>query len=60
MIVYVLLAIGEDTYLIIMDLLGGLLYFHATVQPFKSKFDNIQEGFTIFNLIVSGSCCSLI
>ena len=49
-IVYVLLAINEDTHLIISVLLGGLLYFHATMQPFKNKFHNIQECFTILNL----------
>ena len=50
-IVYVLLSLSEDTYLIITVLLGGLLYFHATVQPFKSKFHNIQECFTVLNLL---------
>ena len=49
-IVYVLLAINEDTHLIISVVLGGLLYFHATMQPFKNKFQNIQECFTILNL----------
>ena len=46
-VVYVLLVINEDTHLIISVLLGRLLYFHAIVQPFKNKFHNIQECFTI-------------
>ena len=49
-IVFVLLATIEDTHLIISVLFGGLLYFHATVQPFKNRFYNIQECFTILNL----------
>ena len=49
-IVFALLAINEDMHLIISVLFGGLLYFHATVQPFKNKLHNIQECFTILNL----------
>ena len=49
-IVYVLLATIEDIHLIISVLFSGLLYFHTTVQPFKNKFHNIQECFTILNL----------
>ena len=49
-IVYVLLSLSEDTHLIISVIFSGLLYFHTTVQPFKNKFHNIQECFTLLNL----------
>ena len=51
-IVYVLLVIDEDLRLVvILVLLSGLLCLHAAVQPFKSKFNNIQECIAILNLI---------
>ena len=48
--VYILLAIDENMSLIISVILSALLYLHATVQPFKNKFHNIQECITILNL----------
>ena len=51
-IVYVLPAIDLDlSFLIISVLLGGLLCLHSALQPFKSKFCNIQECITILNLL---------
>ena len=51
-IMYVLLVIDEDMRLVVISvLLGGLLCLHASVQPFKSKFYNIQERITILNLL---------
>ena len=51
-IVYVLSALDEDMSLVVITvLLGGLLCLHAAVQPFKSKFHNIQECVTILNLL---------
>ena len=51
-IVYALPAIDEDlSFLVISFLLGGLLCLHAAVQPFKSKFCNIQECVAILNLL---------
>ena len=51
-IVYVLLVLDEDLRLIVISLIfGGLLCIHAAVQPFKSKFNNIQECITILNLL---------
>ena len=51
-IIYVLLVINEDMSLVIISvLLGGLLCLHASIQPFKSKFYNIQERITILNLL---------
>ena len=50
-IVYVLLVIDEDLRLIVISLVfGGLLCLHAAVQPYKSKFYNIQECIAILNL----------
>ena len=50
-VVYALPSIDEDlSFLVISVLLGGLLCLHAAVQPYKSKFCNIQECFTILNL----------
>ena len=51
-IVYVLLVFDEDLRLVIISVLfGGLLYLHAAVKPFKSKFNNIQERIAILNLL---------
>ena len=51
-IMYVLLGIDEDMgFVVISILLGVLLCLHAAVQPFKSKFHNIQECITILNLL---------
>ena len=51
-IVYVLLVIDEDLRLVVISVLfGGLVYLHAAVKPFKSKFYNIQECVTILNLL---------
>ena len=59
MLVYVLSASDEDVSLVaIPALLGGLLCLHAAVQPFKSKFHNIQECITILNLLVITSALS--
>ena len=59
MLVYVLSASDEDISLVaIPALLGGLLCLHAAVQPFKSKFHNIQECITILNLLVITSVLS--
>ena len=50
-VVYALLAIDEDlSFLIISILFGGLLCLHAAVQPYKSKFCNIQECIATLNL----------
>ena len=50
-VVYALPAIDEDlSFLVISILLGGLLWLHAAVQPYKNKFCNIQECFAILNL----------
>ena len=57
--VYTLSAIDEDIGLLaIPALLGGLLCVHAAVQPFKSKFYNIQECITVLNLLVVYSALS--
>ena len=51
-VVYALPAIDEDlSFLVISILFGGLLCLHATVQPYKSKFFNIQECIAILNLL---------
>ena len=51
-IVYALPSIDEDlSFLVISILLGGLLCLHAAVQPYKSKFCNIQECIAILNLL---------
>ena len=58
-IIYALLVINEDISLLaISGLLGGLLCLHAAVQPFKSKFYNIQECITILNLLLTYSALS--
>ena len=50
-VVYALPSIDEDlSFLVISVLLGGLLCLHAAVQPYKSKFCNIQECIAILNL----------
>ena len=50
--VYALSAVDEDISLVVITvLLGGLLCVHAAVQPFKTKFHNIQECITILNLL---------
>ena len=50
-IVYILLVVNEDMRLIVISiLLSGLLCLHAAVQPYKSKFCNIQECIAILNL----------
>ena len=51
-IVYVLLVLDEDMRVIVISLvLGGLLCIHAAVQPFKTKFNNIQECIAVLNLL---------
>ena len=32
-------------------LLGGLLWWHGVVKPFRNKFENIQESLLILNLL---------
>ena len=50
-VVYALLAIDENlSFLIISILFGVLLCSHAAVQPYKSKFCNIQECIATLNL----------
>ena len=59
MLVYILAASDADIGLVaIPALMGGLLCVHAAVQPFKSKFHNIQECVTILNLLVITSVLS--
>ena len=51
-IVYILSTINKDTSFITTSILfAGLLCLHGTIQPFKSKFHNIQESLTIANLL---------
>ena len=53
MLVYISSTSDESVSLVaIPALLGGLLCLHAAVQPFKSRFHNIQECVTILNLLV--------
>ena len=52
LIVYILSTINKDTIFITTSILfAGLLCLHGIVQPFKSKFHNIQESLTIVNLL---------
>ena len=52
-IVYALSAFDNDiSFITISILLTGLLCLHGAVQPFKSKFHNIQESITVANLVV--------
>ena len=52
-IVYASSAFDNDIrFIIISILLTSLLCLHGTVQPFKSKFHNIQESITIANLVI--------
>ena len=51
-VILALLAFTEDVSLIATSiLLGGLLWWHGVVQPFRSKFENIHESALIFNLL---------
>ena len=51
-LVYILSTINKDTSFITTSILfAGLLFLHGVVQPFKSKFHNIQESLTIVNLL---------
>ena len=52
-IIYALSAFDNDiSFITISILLTGLLCLHGAVQPFKSKFHNIQESITVANLVV--------
>ena len=52
-IVYASSAFDNDiSFIIISILLISLLCLHGAVQPFKSKFHNIQESITIANLVI--------
>ena len=51
-IVYILSTINKDISFVTTSILfTGLLCLHGIVQPFKSKFHNIQESLTIVNLL---------
>ena len=51
-IVFASSAFDNDiSFIIISSLLTSLLCLHGAVQPFKSKFHNIQESITIANLV---------
>ena len=51
-VILALLVFTEDVSLIATSiLLGGLLWWHGVVQPFRSKFENVHESALIFNLL---------
>ena len=53
-IVYILSAFDDDiSFLATGILFAGLLCLHGVIQPFKSRFHNIQESVTIVNLLAA-------
>ena len=53
-IVYILSAFGNDiSFLTTGILFAGLLCLNGVIQPFKSRFHNIQESVTIVNLLAA-------
>ena len=52
-VIFALSAFNEYVSLIAISvLLGGLLWWHGVVKPFRSKYDNFQESGLILNLLV--------